>query len=147
MLLRKAHKSADQAAKPGYSRKSAALMGLSRLGFGALMLGRPVLATTALGLDSATATRIVWLARMTAARDIALGAGALDAGLRGADGRPWLVAGAGSDLVDAVALTMAVRDGRLPAVRAGGMAALAVGAAVAGFALAGLPVSRRSRRR
>lgn len=89
------------------------------------MLTRPTLLAKGLGMDTSTAERTAWLARMFAARDLALGAGAL-AGSRGCQ-----VAGCASDLSDFVALAIAVKakqvkplPGLLAAVTAIGAVAL-----------------------
>jgi hypothetical protein len=117
----------------GSSRCAPFLLGAGRLGFGVLLLARPIPATTMIGLDTATATRIVWLSRMAAVRDAALGAGTLRAVFGGADEGAWLLAGALCDTVDAVAIGAAVRAGRLPVRRAGLMATAAAGAGLVGF--------------
>jgi hypothetical protein len=78
---------------------------------------------------------------MMAVRDGVIAAGAL-ATMRRGDPRPWLIAGAVSDAVDAAAFAGALRNGRLK----GAVPALAVpGAAVA--AAAGLVTALRLRRR
>ena len=84
-----------------------------RTGLGSVMLGRPTLMPRVLGMDSATAARTAWLVRMVGAREIALGAGGLDAARRGTDLRPWLLAAAVADAGDTAALLGAVRRGRV----------------------------------
>jgi hypothetical protein len=91
-------------------------------------LAAPVPGLRALGVDTATAQRVAWLTRMMAVRDAALGAGAGVARRRGADPRPWLVAGAVSDAVDALVVAAAIKQGRL---RGAGPALLVSGGAVA----------------
>ena len=116
--------------------------GVGRLGLGAAFLAAPVLSTRVLGLDTATAKRVVFLARMAAARDIGLGAGTLAAGPTPA-AVPWLLASAGADLVDASAIAVAMRQrvtGGLPAV---GLVVGAFGAAVLGVRAA-VQLARRS---
>ncbi len=115
-------------------------LALGRVGIGAVFLAAPVLSVRVLGVDTATARRIRFLARMAAARDIALGAGVLTADAA-PDAAPWLLAGAAADLVDAVVITAAVRQGALRRLPAG---AVALGAAVA--AAAGTWAALRLRR-
>ncbi len=117
-------------------RLAALAIGVGRLGLGAALLVQPEQGTRMLGLDTVTAVRISWLSRMTAARDIALGAGTVASAITGRDSGWWLIGGAASDAVDAVALAGAVRAGRLPPARAGAMVALALGAAVLGGVVA-----------
>jgi hypothetical protein len=108
---------------------------------GASFLLAPVVSTRVLGLDTATAKRVTFLARMAAARDIGLGAGTLVAGATPA-AVPWLLAGAGADLVDATVLVGALRKGIARGLPA---AAIAVGA-VAGAGIGiGAAVSLRRR--
>jgi hypothetical protein len=111
--------------------------GVGRLVLGGAFLLAPVVSTRVLGLDTATAKRVTFLARMAAARDIGLGAGTLAAGATPA-AVPWLLAGAGADLVDATVLVGALRKGiarGLPAaaivVGAVAGAGIGIGAAVA----------------
>ena len=108
-----------------------------RIGLGAAMFAAPVPAARLAGIDTGTARRISWLARMTAARDAALGAGALTA-VRG-DGDParWVLAGAASDLVDALVVLDAVRRGRLGRLRGGAVVAASVSGVLAGVVAAG----------
>jgi hypothetical protein len=112
-----------------------------------LTVGRTLVATTLLtapvpvlrlfGLDTATAQRIAWLARMAAVRDGALGVGALAASRTG-NPRSWLIGGAVSDAVDAAAVAVAMRQGRVRGVRpAFVVAGAAVAAAANGFAALG----------
>ncbi len=95
----------------------------------ASMLAAPELATRLLGADTATARRVTWLTRMVAVRDAAIGVGAIVALRRGGDARPWLIAGAVSDAVDAVVVGAALRQGRVggvaPAALVPGAAAVA----------------------
>lgn len=109
------------------------LIGFGRLSLGGLFLAAPETATRLLGLDAVTATRVSWLARMTAIRDCTLGAGTVLSSITGHGAAPWLLAGAVSDAGDAVAIGLAIREGRLPAAKAGAMVALAGGATLAGI--------------
>src|SRR3954468_20923025 len=91
-------------------------LALGRVGFAAAFLAAPVPALRTLGADTATAQRVSWLTRMMAVRDGALAVGALAADRRGGDPRPWLVAGAVSDAVDAVVFAGALKEGRLKGI-------------------------------
>lgn len=110
-------------------RTSGVAIGLGRLSLGAAFLALPEASTRVLGLDAVTAKRIVWLARMTAIRDIALAAGTLASSTRRRDASWWLLGGAVSDAVDSAAIAAAVRSKRLPAAKAAPMAIFAAGAA------------------
>jgi hypothetical protein len=99
------------------------------------IMAAPVASARALGTDTATAQRVSWLTRMTAIRDGAIGVGGVLAARRGA-AAPWLLAGAASDLVDAVVIGKALRDGRIKGVVATVTVPLAALTAVAGAATA-----------
>ena len=114
--------------------------GVGRLVLGGAFLLAPVASTRVLGLDTATAKRVTFLARMAAARDIGLGAGTLAAGSTAA-AVPWLLAGAGADLVDATVIAGALRKGVARGVPA---AAIALGAvAGAGIGIGAAVALRR----
>lgn len=118
-------------------------IGAGRLLIGAVFMAAPEGSVRLLGLDTATARRVAWLARMTAARDGVLGAGTLAATTRGTGEAAWLVAGAVSDTADAVVLAAALRDGRVRGLRA---RAITAGAAVAaGLAILATADALRSR--
>jgi hypothetical protein len=117
-------------------RSAGLLIGAGRVGLGGAFLAFPDRSTKILGLDAATAGRVTWLARMTAIRDVALGAGTILSAAGGRGAASWLLAGAACDAVDAGALATAVRQQRLPAVRAGVMAGLAGATSAAGVAVA-----------
>jgi hypothetical protein len=118
------------------SPQTAALgIGIGRLVFGGGLLVLPVVANRALGLDTATAKRVSYLARMAAVRDVGLGVGTLQAGPTRA-AVPWLVAGAAADAVDAVAIAGALRAGSARGLAAGAIAVGAAGVAAVGFAAA-----------
>lgn len=105
------------------------VLGLLRLGVGALLLARPDTAARALGVDRVTARRTAWLGSLVAVREVALGLGALQAG--GHDpGRtaPWVAAQAVADAGDAVAFLSAAARGQVRASRAVTMAAIAIAA-------------------
>lgn len=112
----------------------ATAIGAGRVAIGAAFLAAPVFSVRVLGVDTATAKRITFLARMAAARDIAIGAGTL-AHARSASGPAWLLAGAAADAADAVVIAAAVKDGSAHGVPAVGIVAGAAGgAALAGYA-------------
>ena len=117
-------------------RPAGVLIGAGRAGLGAAFLAFPDQSTKVLGLDAATAGRVTWLARMTAIRDAALGAGTVVSSARGRGAASWLLAGAACDAVDALTLATAVRQRRLPALQAGAMLSLAAAASAAGVAVA-----------
>jgi hypothetical protein len=106
-------------------------IGVGRVVLGATFLAAPVLSVRVLGIDTATAKRVTFLARMTAARDIGLGMGTLQAG-PSARAVPWLLAGAAADTADAVVIAAAVRQGSARAVPAAGIVAGAALTAVVG---------------
>lgn len=105
--------------------------GLLRIGLGASLLARPAGLATTLGVDSATAARVGWAGSMVGVRDVALGAGLVHAVRRGHDPRPWLLAQATSDAVDAFAFAGAVARGH---ARPGKAVAIAAFAAFGAFA-------------
>ena len=110
----------------------ALVIGGGRTLIGLVFGAAPVTAIRSMGVDGATAARVQWLARMTAARDTVLGAGTLAASRSGHGTRTWLLAGAAADAVDAVAVTAAVRSRRVGGPGAWGAGALGGVAAVAG---------------
>ena len=121
-------------------------VGVGRVLVGASFLANPVASVRFLGVDTATATRLQWLARMTAARDAALGFGTLASGLhrRGMNG--WLLAGAACDVVDGLVIADAARRGQLSALPAAVVtAAAAAGTAIAIGAILGGPRCGRPR--
>jgi hypothetical protein len=105
--------------------------GAIRLLLGAGFLTAPTTAVRVLGVDLPTATRMRFLARMTAARDLGLGAGTLAAG-PGAGAASWLAASAAADAVDAVAIAVAMRQGVTRGPAAGVTVAGAAVSAAAG---------------
>ncbi|HEY2300135.1 MAG TPA: hypothetical protein VGH43_20600 [Jatrophihabitans sp.] len=94
-------------------------IGVGRVAIGTTFLLAPRLSVRILGVDTASAKRMTFLARMTAARDIGLGAGTLDAASSTAV-VPWLMAGAAADAVDALALAGAMKRGVVRGVPAAG---------------------------
>jgi hypothetical protein len=125
-------------------RTIALAIGTMRVGIGAGFAAAPVFALRVMGLDTATAARVSWLSRMTAARDGVLGAGTLAATSCGSGGgaSAWLLAGAVSDAADAAALVAALRTRRV-----GGVPAMAMIGAAAAAALAGVWAAGSLRRR
>ena len=114
-------------------------LGATRVALGVGFLVAPVSSTRMLGLDSATAKRITFLARMTAVRDVVLGAGTVVSRRQPAALRYWVLAGALADLGDAAAISGAVRSrvggGLLARAMVGGAAGAAV---LGGWAGAGI---------
>jgi hypothetical protein len=117
----------------------ATAIGAGRIVLGTSFLLAPTLSVRVLGVDAETAAAMRFLARMTAARDIGLGAGTLAAGT-GRAAAPWLLAGALADTVDAVAIVAAMRRRVTRGIPA---AAIAVGAAAT--AAVGVWTARRLR--
>src|SRR5215213_6454287 len=111
---------------PAFTGPLARLAAGSRLALGVVVLARPEGLVRLMRVDAATARRVSWLSRMLGARDVALGAGTLLALLRGGQHRPWLVASAFADAVDAVAVGAAAGRRQVavpPAVLTVGVAA------------------------
>ena len=100
-----------------------------RVGVGAGFLAAPVFSVRMLGVDTATASRLTFLARMAAARDGALGVGTVYSLLRRRSPAPWLLAGAFCDACDAAFIGLAAKQRKLDPVRAGLVVASAAGAA------------------
>jgi hypothetical protein len=95
---------------------------------GAVVLAQPTLLARTLGVDSITAERTAWIARMFAGRDFALGVGSV-AGSRGCQ-----VASCASDAFDLAAVALAVRSKQVRPLPGLFAVAVAAGAAVAGGA-------------
>jgi hypothetical protein len=112
------------------------VLGACRLALGGAFLAFPVAAVRLLGVDSASAARMSWLARMAGVRDLALGAGILGAGVTRRGPVPALLASALVDAADAALVAMAARDARVDRVRGVATAAAAAAAAGAGFVAA-----------
>lgn len=90
-------------------RDGARLVAAGRVALGLGIVARPELFPRLLGVDGVTAGRMRWLGRMFGAREVALGLGLLLAP-RAAE-REWLLGGAISDGVDALAFAEAARRG------------------------------------
>jgi hypothetical protein len=116
----------------------ATAIGAARTAIGVVFLAVPVTSLRLLGVDTETAKRMSFLATMAAGRDLALGAGTTAAARHGRVPVGWLAAGAAADITDVVAISAALRHGRvagLPAVAALAGAVAAAGAA--GWAVTG----------
>ena len=94
-----------------HDRSGLTATGMLRVGVGAALLARPATLPKALGVDSVTARQVRWLSAMLGARDLALGAGLVHAARTKRDPRPWLLAAAFSDAVDALAFGRAALRG------------------------------------
>jgi hypothetical protein len=124
------------------ARRIGLVIGAGRALLGATVLAAPVTSVRIFGVDTGTASRVVWLTRMTAARDTVLGVGTLNAIARSTSGGPWLLAGAVSDAADAAAIGAALRANRVRGVGALGAVGVAVAAAVVGVWAAAEAVHR-----
>jgi hypothetical protein len=113
------------------ARLSGLLIGAARTGVGLAFALNPTQSMRFLGVDTATAHRLRWLAQMTAARDIALGVGAVAAAARRQGSGGWLVAGAACDLADAGAIALAVSRKQVAPLAAGAVIAVAIAASAA----------------
>jgi hypothetical protein len=109
-------------------------IGGSRVAVGVSFLSSPVTFLRLIGLDTASATRVTWLARTAGVRDVVLGVGTIVAAVTGRDDTSWLLAGAACDAVDAVVTGAAAREGRISRIRGALVAAGAVASVVAGVA-------------
>ena len=119
------------------------LLGAGRTALGGAFLAFPVASVRLLGVDTASANRVVWLARMAAVRDAALGLGVLGAAATRRGQVPALLASALVDATDAAVIVAAVRERRVDRARGYVIAAGAAAAAAAGFAAAGGLLRRR----
>lgn len=134
------------AAEGGKSQRAhslTVLLGVGRVALGSAFLAFPVASVRLLGVDSASAARMAWLARMAAARDAALGLGVLGAAATHRGRVPALVATALVDATDAAVVAVAAREQRVDRLRGYAMAGGAAAAAVAGLAVAGDLLRRR----
>lgn len=112
-----------------------ARLAVGRTGAGTVMVLRPQLLPTALGVDAVSAAKTAWVVQMLGAREIALGLGTLVA-LRAPDRsnrRAWLAAGVLSDGIDVLAVGAALLQGRLSRSTGTLVAATALGATLAGL--------------
>lgn len=118
------------------ARTTSVALGAGRTALGGTFLAAPGFSVRMLGLDSATTGRVIWLARMAAGRDVAIGVGTLVTAARGRDCAGWVAAGAAADAVDAVVIAQAVRERRLGGLGALGLVGAAAAAAAVGFCAA-----------
>jgi hypothetical protein len=112
----------------------AAGMGIGRLVLGGGLLAAPTTAARLLGVDSASAKRMAFLARMAAIRDMGLGVGTL-----ASRGTPqvalWLGVAAAADAVDALVVGAATKQGATRGIVAlGTVAGAAAAAGLGGWA-------------
>ena len=116
------------------NRLIAAGIGGGRIAIGVSFLSSPITFLRLIGLDTASAARVTWLARIAGIRDVVLGAGTLVASVTGGDETSWLLAGAACDAVDAVVTGVAARDRRIGRFRGALVTAGAIASAAAGVA-------------
>jgi hypothetical protein len=102
-------------------------LGIARVGLGLALFARPAVLPRAIGVDRVSARRLSWAVRLFAVRDAALGAGIAHAVVTHKPVRPWLAASALSDAGDVASLAAAIRGREVAPVRAGLIAAFAVG--------------------
>jgi len=95
------------------------------MALGTTLVVRPANLAKTVGVDSSTASKVSWLGSMVGVRDIALGWGLVHAARHGEDARPWLLAQAASDAVDAAAFAAAVARGQAKPVKTLAIAAFA----------------------
>ena len=114
-------------------RTLARVQALGRIAVGAAFTVAPTLAGATWVGRGAAAPEVRVLALAFGVRDLALGAGAAWALGGGGRARPWLLAGAVSDLVDVYATTS--HRHRLPPLAVAGAGALGVSSTLAGFYL------------
>jgi peptide-methionine (R)-S-oxide reductase len=99
-------------------------------------LARPVDAIRLAGVDRVTAQRTAWVARLAGARDLAIGAGLLDAMRRGQPTGGWQAAGVLSDAMDAVIIGSATVRGQLSVLPGAATTACAIGGVLASAPIA-----------
>lgn len=107
-------------------RALARSIGIGRLVLGGGFLLAPVASTRVLGVDSATAKRVTFLAQMMAARDMAIGAGTAATSTGDREPAGWLLAGAVADATDAVVIAKALNSGHARGPVAAGIAGGAI---------------------
>lgn len=105
-------------------------LGLTRIAIGAGLLIGPAGFGKALGLSPQEADRAGWMARLTGAREIAIGVGTLDAWRNGRPTSGWVAAQGISDASDAVAFAVVASQGRVSPLRGWGMSLFALSGAV-----------------
>jgi hypothetical protein len=106
-------------------------IGVGRLVLSGALFAAPTASARVLGVDSASAKRMAFLARMAAVRDMGIGIGTL-----ASRGTPqvslWLAVGAVADAVDAVVVAGATKHGVTRGLAAVGTVVGAAGVAAAG---------------
>jgi hypothetical protein len=120
-----------------------ALLGAGRIALGGAFLAFPVTSVRTLGVDTASAGRMAWLARMAAARDIALGLGVLGTVATRRGRAAALAVTALVDAVDAAVIAAAASERRVDRLRGYAMAAGAAAVAVGGLVTAADVARRR----
>jgi hypothetical protein len=113
------------------ARLAGLLIGAGRAGVGVLFAVKPSQSMRILGVDTATAHRLRWLAQMTAARDIALGVGTVATTIRRQGSGGWLLAGAACDAADAGTIALAVARKQVAPLAAAAIVGVAIAASVA----------------
>jgi hypothetical protein len=119
-------------------------LGVARAGFGLAMLAAPALLPRLLGADRVTARRVDYLSRMIGVREVALGAGTLQATRTGDGPVAWVAAQAVSDAGDAVAVALGMHRGHVARL-GGALVLLAGGGGAVGDVLLARALGRASR--
>lgn len=90
-----------------------ALLGVFRTLIGMVMVASPQRLVASLTADSPAAGRTGWVSQMVGAREIAIGLGSLKAVREGDDVGLWCAAATLADAGDVLAVSAAIRDGRV----------------------------------
>ena len=106
------------------------ILGTGRILIGAGLIFAPGGLARGLGIEPQSAAASRWLTRITGAREVAIGIGAVRAWHRDDDPSGWILAQAISDSSDAVAFGAAAVSGKVSAKRGIGMAVFAASGAV-----------------
>jgi len=106
------------------------ILGAGRIVIGAGLVFAPDGLARSLGIDPDAAQQTRWLSRLTGAREIAIGVGAIRAWRRNEDPSGWILAQAVSDGTDVVAFVVAAASGKVSYARGIGMALFAASGAV-----------------
>jgi hypothetical protein len=126
------------------ARGRARQLGATRIVAGLVLLVRPQLLTTALGLSAACEAGW-WLSRMLAVRELAVGTGTVAASRPGADPWPWLMTVSAIDGAEALVLYIALS--RKAVDQPGGWALVAADVGSATALITRIAHLRRSRSR
>lgn len=105
-------------------------LGATRMLIGAGLLIGPSGLGKALGLTPDQAHQARWLARLTGAREIAIGLGTLQAWRRGESTSGWVAAQGISDASDSIAFATVVLQGKVSPAKGWGMSLFALSGAV-----------------